>query len=118
MRVIIDVRKGALLVPQSAVQELQGQQMVAVVGPDDQVTTRTIQTGPRIGSLWVVDSGLEAQDRVVLAGAQKIRPGAKVIPKEVSAEEAAPEAAPAPAAGGAPQAAPEKAPAAAPPASH
>lgn len=112
VRVIIDVRKGALLVPQSAVQELQGQQMVAVVGADDQVTTRTIQTGPRIGSLFVVESGLQATDRIVLAGAQKIRPGVKVIPKEVSAEEAAPSS------GGAPPAAPEKAPAPAPPASH
>ena len=94
VRVIIDMRKGALLVPQSAVQELQGQQMVAVVGPDDQVTTRTIQTGPRIGSLWVVETGLQPADRIVLAGAQKIRPGAKIIPKEVSAEEAAPASAP------------------------
>jgi membrane fusion protein (multidrug efflux system) len=105
VRVIIDVRKGALLVPQRAVQELQGQQMVTIVGPDDQVATRTIQTGPRIGSLWVVESGLEPEDRVVLAGAQKIRPGAKVIPKEVPAEEPAPTS-------------PEKAPASAPPASH
>ncbi|HET8946313.1 MAG TPA: efflux RND transporter periplasmic adaptor subunit [Candidatus Polarisedimenticolia bacterium] len=95
VRVIIDVRKGALLVPQRAVQELQGQQMVSIVGPDGTVATRTIQTGPRIGSLWVVDSGLQPEDRVVLAGAQKIRPGAKVIAKEVSAEEAAPESAPA-----------------------
>src|SRR5262249_17718174 len=92
-RVIIDVRKGALLVRQGAVQELQGQQMVSIVSPDDTVATRTIQTGPRIGTLQVVDNGLQPGDRIVLAGAQKIRPGAKVIPKEVSAEEAAPDSA-------------------------
>ena len=129
VRVVIEVRKGALLLPQRAVQELQGQTMVSIVGPDDQVATRTIQTGPRIGSLVIVNSGLEPQDRVVLAGAQKIRPGAKVIPKEVPVEEAGPESAPgaaAPAAGtpgaaggsAAPAAEPQKTPAAAPPASH
>jgi membrane fusion protein (multidrug efflux system) len=112
VRIIIDVRKGALLVPQRAVQELQGQQMVTIVGPDGAAATKTIQTGPRIGALVVVDSGLQPEDRIVLAGAQKIRPGVKVIPKEVSAEEAAPESAP-----GQP-AAPPKAPAPAPPASH
>ena len=115
VRVIIDVRKGALLVPQRAVQELQGQQMVTIVGADGAAATRTIQTGPRIGALVVVDSGLQPDDRIVLAGAQKIRPGAKIVAKEVSAEEAAPESAPGAAA--APGAAPQKTPAA-PPAPH
>lgn len=92
IRAIIDIREKALLVPQRAVQELQGQQMVAVVAPDGTVTSRTLQMGPRIGSLWVVEKGLQAGEKVVLAGAQKVRPGTKVIPKEVSAEEAAPEA--------------------------
>jgi membrane fusion protein (multidrug efflux system) len=110
VRVIIDVRKGALLVPQRAVQELQGQQMVTIVGADGAAATRTIQTGPRIGTLVVVDSGLQPDDRVVLAGAQKIRPGAKVVAREVSAEEAAP--------GTAPGAGAPKPPATAPPASH
>ena len=105
IRAIIDVRQGALLVPQRAVQELQGQQMVAVVGADGTVQSRTLQMGPRIGSLWLVEKGLQPGEKIVLAGAQKVRPGAKVIPKEVSAEEAAPEA-PAAAAPGGPGAAP------------
>ncbi|HEV8201150.1 MAG TPA: efflux RND transporter periplasmic adaptor subunit [Candidatus Polarisedimenticolia bacterium] len=92
VRIVIDTRKGALLVPQRAIQELQGQQLVSIVGPDDTVVTKTIQTGPRIGSLVVVENGLQPQDRVVLAGAQKIRPGGKVVPKEVSAEETVPAA--------------------------
>lgn len=83
VRVMIDLRKGALLVPQRAVQELQGQQMVSVVGPDDTVQSRTLQMGPRIGSLWLVEQGLKPGDRVILEGAQKVRPGAKVVPKEV-----------------------------------
>jgi membrane fusion protein (multidrug efflux system) len=85
VRVVIEIRKGALLVPQRAVQELQGQQMVSIVGPDDAVQSRTLQMGPRIGSLWMVEQGLNPGDRVILEGAQKVRPGAKVVPKEVPA---------------------------------
>jgi membrane fusion protein, multidrug efflux system len=95
VRIVIDVRKGALLVPQRAVQELQGQQMVSIVGPDDAVQSRTLQMGPRIGSLWMVDQGLNPGDRVILEGAQKVRPGAKVVPKEVPPpDESVPAAAP------------------------
>jgi len=103
VRIIIDVRQGALLVPQRAVQELQGQQMVSVVGPDGTVESRTLQMGPRLGTLWLVEKGLKPGEKVVLAGAQKVRPGTKVVPKEVSAKEAAP-AAPPGEAGGAPPA--------------
>ncbi|HYV85764.1 MAG TPA: efflux RND transporter periplasmic adaptor subunit [Patescibacteria group bacterium] len=85
VRIVIDVRKGALLVPQRAVQELQGQQMVSIVGADDAVESRTLQMGPRIGGLWMVDQGLKPGDRVILEGAQKVRPGTKVVPKEVPA---------------------------------
>jgi membrane fusion protein (multidrug efflux system) len=105
VRVVIDTRKGALLVPQRAVQELQGQQMVSIVGADDTVQSRTLQMGPRIGSLWMVEQGLNPGDRVILEGAQKVRPGAKVVPKEVPApsEGAAPETGAAPQPAGAPQ---------------
>jgi membrane fusion protein, multidrug efflux system len=99
LRIIIETRKGALLVPQRAVTELQGQQMVAVVGSDDTVESRTLVMGPRIGALWVVEKGLEAGDRVILEGAQKVAPGGKVVPKEVQAPgpAATPEQAAAPA---------------------
>ncbi len=83
VRVVVEMRKGALLVPQRAVQELQGQSMVSVVGPDDTVETRALRLGPRFGSLVMVETGLKAGDRVILEGAQKVRPGAKVVPKEV-----------------------------------
>jgi membrane fusion protein (multidrug efflux system) len=99
VRVIIETRKGAILVPQRAVQELQGQQMVSVVGAGDTVEVRTLQMGPRIGSLWLVEKGLQPGDRVILEGAQKVKPGAKVAPKEVQApdETASPEKPAAPA---------------------
>lgn len=93
VRVIVETRKGALMVPQRAVSELQGQMMASVVGPDDTVETRALKLGPRFGSLVLVESGLKAGDRVILEGAQKVRPGAKVIPKEVSPPDETPPAA-------------------------
>jgi membrane fusion protein (multidrug efflux system) len=89
VRVILETRQGALLVPQRAVQELQGQQMVSLVSADGTVETRTLQMGPRIGSLWLVEKGLAAGDKVILEGAQKVKPGAKVVAKDVQAPEAA-----------------------------
>ena len=74
-------RKGALLVPQRAVSELQGRSQVAVVGPDNKITIRTVQTGERVGELWIIQSGLQAGDRVVSEGTMKAGEGAVVNPK-------------------------------------
>jgi membrane fusion protein (multidrug efflux system) len=54
---------------------------VVVVGPDDTVTFRAVKAGPKIGSDWVIDDGLEPGERVVAEGAQKLRDGMKVAPK-------------------------------------
>ena len=70
-RVRADTRvvDGALLVPQRAVSELQGTYQVRVVGDGDTVTTRTVTVGERVGSRWIVASGLEPGQRVVVEGA-------------------------------------------------
>jgi membrane fusion protein (multidrug efflux system) len=81
-----DMKKGALLVPQRAVQELQSIYSVAVVGTDDKVSFRNVKIGPKEGSLWVIDEGLNAGDRVVVEGLQKVREGAVVSPKPMPAE--------------------------------
>ncbi len=80
VRAITEIRKGALLVPQRAVTELQGSDEVAVVGPDDKVAIRTVQTGERVGTMWVITSGLAAGERVVAEGAGKVTSGASVTP--------------------------------------
>jgi len=67
--------RGALLVPQRAVQEIQGTYQVAVVGPDDKVTLRTVKMGPQLDGLWVVNQGVEPGERVVTQGLQKVRDG-------------------------------------------
>jgi len=90
-----DVKKGAILVPQRAVSELQGLFQVAVVGPGDKVEIRPVQTGDRIGRLWIIEKGLSPGDRVVVEGIQKVKPGIVVNPKP-AAEPATPAAPTAP----------------------
>ncbi len=80
VRAVTEVRRGALLVPQRAVTELQGSTEVAVVGPDDKVAIRTVQTGERVGALWVITHGLRAGERVVAEGTLKVADGATVTP--------------------------------------
>jgi membrane fusion protein (multidrug efflux system) len=87
VRATTETRQGALLVPQRAVQELQGTQQVAVVGADNTVAMRTVKAGARVGDLWVIDEGLKPGERIVVEGLQKVREGATVNPK--SAEPAA-----------------------------
>ncbi len=89
VRAAVDLKKGALLVPQRAVSELQGIYNVAVVAGDT-VEIRMVKPAERIGTLWVVDAGLKAGENVVVEGLQKVRPGSKVKAEMVKIEEAAP----------------------------
>lgn len=68
----------ALLVPQRAVQELQGISQLAIVGPEDKVEIRSVKLGERTGSFWIVTEGLKAGERVIVEGLQKVRPGMTV----------------------------------------
>jgi RND family efflux transporter MFP subunit len=86
VRVAVDFKKGAILVPQRAVSELQGSYQVAVVGPDNKVTIRVVKTGTHEGNLWVIEEGLKPGDRIVVEGLQRVRSGMTVVPKDASAE--------------------------------
>jgi membrane fusion protein (multidrug efflux system) len=81
IRAATSVRKDALLVPQRAVQELQGEYELALVGPDNKVAFRTVKAGDRVGSYWVIEQGLNPTDRVVVEGLQDIKTGQTVDPK-------------------------------------
>jgi RND family efflux transporter MFP subunit len=72
--------KGALLVPQSAVSQLQGTNQVTVVSADDRAQIRTVKIGPTVGTLWVITSGLNPGERVVAVGAEKVKEGQAVNP--------------------------------------
>ena len=66
--------------------ELQATFSVAVVGADNKVSMRTVTPGQRIGSLWVIRSGLQAGEKVVVEGMQKVREGTLVNPIVVPIE--------------------------------
>jgi membrane fusion protein (multidrug efflux system) len=76
-------RASALAVPQRAVQQGLGRQFVYVVGAGDTVSAHDVKTGSWSGSLWLIDSGLVAGDRVVVDGVQKVAPGRVVKPVPV-----------------------------------
>jgi membrane fusion protein (multidrug efflux system) len=81
VRVRSSEKKNAILVPQKAVQELQGLQSVFTVGPDNKVLARSVVTGERVDERWVIEQGLKPGDRVIVEGLQKAQPGAIVSPK-------------------------------------
>jgi RND family efflux transporter MFP subunit len=85
VRAVVSTKPGALLVPQRAVTELQGGYRVAVVGPDNKVSIRTVTVGERVGSQWIIESGLQAGEKVVAEGTQKVRPDQPVTPKPFNA---------------------------------
>jgi membrane fusion protein, multidrug efflux system len=60
------------------VQDVQGVQRVAVVGPDDTVDVRTVKPDARVGALWVIAEGLKPGERVVVEGGDRLRSGQKV----------------------------------------
>ena len=96
IRATMSVDKGAMLVPQRAVTEIQGKYLVAVVGADNKVDVRPVTVGERIGTEWIISKGLQPGEQVIAEGTQKVRPGATVNPKPFVAE--APAAKPATAA--------------------
>ena len=84
-----EVEHNALLVPQIAVQELQGIQQIATVDANDKVHVLNVQLGAQVGNNWIVASGLEPGTRVITDNLQKLREGAPVNPREIPLAEAA-----------------------------
>jgi RND family efflux transporter MFP subunit len=78
-------RTGALLVPQRAVIELQGSYQLAVVGADNKVSVRIVKVGERVGTEWIIDSGVKPGEMVIVEGVQKVRDGSAVNPKPLTA---------------------------------
>jgi membrane fusion protein (multidrug efflux system) len=87
VRAVVEQKAGAILVPQRAVTELQGIYNVAVVDNSDTVEIRMVTPGQRLASLWVIDAGLKAGERVIVEGVQKVRPGSKVKPEIVQIQD-------------------------------
>ncbi|HEY6205991.1 MAG TPA: efflux RND transporter periplasmic adaptor subunit [Chthoniobacterales bacterium] len=82
VRFVPDSVENALVVPQEAVTELQGNFQVAVVDQSNKVSIRPVKTGEKIGAMWQITDGLKAGDKVVVEGVQKAREGSTVTVKE------------------------------------
>jgi RND family efflux transporter MFP subunit len=81
VRVETSLKKGALLLPQSAVAQSQGSYQVAVVGSDHKVSMRNVKPGETVGTMWVIDEGLKPGELAVVQGLQQLREGTAVTPK-------------------------------------
>jgi len=86
VRAVVRIEKGALLVPQPAVAELQGNYQVDVVGEDGKIAIRPVKVGDRIGTMWIIQDGLKPGERVVAEGQQTLLPGMTVQPKPFVSE--------------------------------
>jgi membrane fusion protein, multidrug efflux system len=81
VRVIVERRQNAVLVPQTAIVKSQGVDTVYVVDSKSVAALRTVTLGPQYQQSFIVQSGLNAGERVVVTGTQKVRPGEKVAIK-------------------------------------
>jgi membrane fusion protein (multidrug efflux system) len=86
VRAATALRRAALLVPQRAVNEMQGIYQVAVVSDDNKINIRPVKVGERVDSMWIITEGLSSGESVVVEGVQKVRPGVEVSPRTFVAE--------------------------------
>jgi membrane fusion protein (multidrug efflux system) len=84
LRAAPEVRHNALLVPQKAVNELQGTYQLAVVGDDNKVSIRAVSVGDRVGPMWIVESGVKPGELVIVEGLQKVQNGSTVKIKQTA----------------------------------
>jgi len=82
VRLAIDRKENALLIPQRAVMELQSAQTVYVVGADNKVALRTVALGGRSENRFIIADGLRAGERVIIEGQLKVKPGMTVAPTD------------------------------------
>jgi membrane fusion protein (multidrug efflux system) len=83
-----EIRQNALLVPQLAVEEMQGVEQVYVAGADNRVHVANVTLGPQSGNDWVINSGLRPGEMVITSNLQKLREGAPIRPREISEQAA------------------------------
>jgi membrane fusion protein, multidrug efflux system len=89
VRAVVSTQKGALLVPQRALTELQGSYQLATVDASNHAHITTVKRGEQVGQMVVIESGLKPGDRVVADGIQKVVDGAEVNPLPYAAAEGA-----------------------------
>ncbi len=86
VRIQTGMKKNALLVPQSAVKELQGGYEVAVVSAGNKASIRQVKAREKVGTMWVIDEGLKPGDQVVVEGIENLKDGTTVVPKPANSQ--------------------------------
>ena len=84
VRIETGIKKDALLVPQSAVREIQGGYEIALLGPENKAIIRPVKAGEKAGTMWVIEDGLKPGDPVIVEGVGKVKDGTPVVPKTVN----------------------------------
>ncbi len=94
IRAQIGVRRDALMVPQSAVFEIQGQYEIATVGTDNRIMIHSVKPGKKVDALWLIDQGVNPGERVVTDGVQDVKNGMQIRPVLARKASLSPPAAP------------------------
>jgi membrane fusion protein (multidrug efflux system) len=87
-----EMRPGALLVPERAVQEMLGKTFITVVGEGDKAESRPVKMGPKVGTMWIVEEGLAEGDIIVVEGFAKAPPGTPLKVTMITPEDIKPAA--------------------------
>lgn len=87
VRVMVDIEKNAVVIPQKAITEMQGIYQVNAIDTKNKIEVRVVEVGPKVGVDWVITKGLKAGDRVAIIGSLFIQPGATVLPITYVAEQ-------------------------------
>ncbi|HMH30622.1 MAG TPA: efflux RND transporter periplasmic adaptor subunit [Steroidobacteraceae bacterium] len=85
VRIKIGTEKDALLIPQQAVNEVQGEYQVVVLSAENKAEFRSVAVGERSGNDWIITKGLKPNERVVVEGFQRLRNGTPVAAKPYAA---------------------------------
>ena len=89
VRAQVAVEKDALVIPQKAVNDVQGTYNVYVVESDDTVKVQSVEIGETYGSDWIIKKGLSKGERIIVKGFEKVRSGMKVVPKPMKTSKSA-----------------------------
>lgn len=88
IKVVLEEVQGGLLIPQRCVKELQGIHQVYAINANGEIELKNVKLGPKVGGMWMVESGLSAGETIVFEGLNLVRPGVKVepVPAEIPKE--------------------------------
>lgn len=81
-----EMMKGAITIPQRAVQQIQNLFQVIVLGDSNKIVPKMVKVGPRVGESWVITDGLKQGDKIVLLGNRMVKPNTVVVPVMVNSD--------------------------------